>query len=100
MARYPEIPALFFAKRTGEKTFTQEEVYKLLQQWGAALINELDIRDVEVESTPTSNILAVVTVSEVGRPQAGDILYAASAGKFRGFVSSAASVGWVDLGGP
>ena len=71
-----------------------------MQQWGAALTNELDTRDIEVDNTPTSNILSVVTVSEIGRPQAGDVLYAASVGKFKGFVSSAASVGWVDLGGP
>ena len=100
MARYPEIPSLFFSTKGTTREFTQEEVYRLLQQWGAALTNELDTRDIEVNNTPTSNILSVVTVSEVGRPQAGDILYAASVGKFRGFVSSAASVGWVDLGGP
>jgi|TARA_R110000824_G_scaffold60572_1_gene161804 hypothetical protein len=99
MARYPEIPSMFFAKKTGSQTYTQEEVYSLLRQWGAALISELDLRDIEVEAAPTSNVLAVVTVTEVGRPQAGDIVYAASAGKFRGFVSVATTAAWYDLGG-
>tara|TARA_R110000824_G_scaffold345213_2_gene531881 strand:- start:165 stop:467 length:303 start_codon:yes stop_codon:yes gene_type:complete len=100
MARYPEIPSMFFAKKVGQNTYTQEEVYRLVQQWGAALINELDLRDSEVNASPSTNIFTVVTVSEIGRPQAGDIVYAASAGKFRGYVSSTASIGWVDLGGP
>ena len=100
MARYPEIPSIFFSTKGVTREFTQEEVYRLLQQWGAALTNELDTRDIEVDNTPTSNILSVVTVSEIGRPQAGDVLYAASVGKFKGLVSSAASIGWVDLGGP
>ena len=100
MARYPEIPSMFFAYTPGKDTYTQDAVSRLLQQWGAALINELDLRDSEIDSTPTTNILTVVTVSEIGRPLAGDIVYAASVGRFRGFVSSAASVGWTDLGGP
>lgn len=100
MARYPEIPSLFFAQTPGKDSYTQEEVYRLLQQWGAALINELDLRDSEVEATPATNVYAVVTVSEIGRPQAGDIVYAASAGKFKGYVSIATTAAWYDLGGP
>ena len=100
MARYPEIPSLFFAQKPGKDTYTSEEVYRLLQQWGAALINELDLRDSEVEAAPSTNIYSVVTVTEIGRPQAGDIVYAASAGKFKGYVSIATTAAWYDLGGP
>ena len=91
MSRYPELP----------KFITSEdeaiEFYEYVQQWGAALINELDTRDLQLEAKPTSNIYAVVTITEIGNPRRGDIAYAASAGKFKGYVSTTATQAWENL---
>ena len=91
MARYPELPR-FIQTEDDAKEF-----YNYIQQWGAALINELDTRDLQLEAKPTSNIFAVVTVTEVGNPQKGNIVYAASAGKFKGYVSTTATQAWENL---
>jgi hypothetical protein len=99
MARYPELPSYFFSKSAANDDEKRKELYMLLQQWGAALINELDFRDVEVDATPTTNIFSVVTTSDIGRPKAGDVAYSASAGQFRGYVSIATTTAWFDLGG-
>ena len=90
MARYPTLP---YALTTSEL----KEMYNQVQLWSSMLISELDSRDVEVDTKPTSNIYAVVTTGSIGRPRKGDIAYAASAGKFRGYVSTAASTEWQDL---
>ena len=99
MARYPELPSIFFSRSASSDDEKRRELYNLLQQWGAALINELDFRDVEVEATPSTNIFSVVTTTDIGRPKAGDIAYSASAGQFRGYVSIATTAAWYDLGG-
>ena len=91
MARYPELPK-FISTEAEAKEF-----YEYVQQWGAALINELDTRDIQVEASPSSNIYAVVTITEIGNPQRGDIAYAASAGKFKGYVSTTATQAWENL---
>ena len=90
MARYPTLP---FAVTTMEL----KEMYNQVQLWSSMLISELDSRDVEVDTKPTSNIYTVVTTASIGRQRKGDIAYAASAGKFRGYVSTAASTEWQDL---
>ncbi len=100
MARYPELPRIFLSMAAGSEEDKRKELYALIQQWGAALLSELDLRDVEVDSSPSTNVYSVVTVSEIGRPKAGDIVYAASAGKFKGYVSIATTAAWYDLGGP
>ena len=89
MARYPDLPYLI--------NVTQEEtrkVYKALEKWGAALVNQLDLRDQELEGAPATNIFTVVTVTDIGRPKGGDVAYSASSGKFKGYVSTAASTTW------
>ena len=50
-----------------------------------------------MEAKPTSNIYAVVTITEIGNPRRGDIAYAASAGKFKGYVSTTATQAWENL---
>ena len=92
MARYPDLP--FLINITQEET---RKVYQTLEKWGAALINQLDLRDQEIEATPTTNIFTVVTITSIGRPKGGDIAYSASSGKFKGYVSTAASTTWKDL---
>tara|TARA_R100000458_G_C8180449_1_gene177683 strand:+ start:366 stop:647 length:282 start_codon:yes stop_codon:yes gene_type:complete len=92
MARYPDLPYLL--------NVTQEEtrkVYQTLEKWGAALVNQLDLRDQELEGAPSTNIFTVVTITDIGRPRGGDIAYAASSGKFKGYVSTAASTTWKDF---
>tara|TARA_A100001201_G_scaffold61767_1_gene58864 strand:+ start:1026 stop:1307 length:282 start_codon:yes stop_codon:yes gene_type:complete len=92
MARYPDLPYLL--------SITQEEtkkVYQTLEKWGAALVNQLDLRDQELEGAPSTNIFTVVTITDIGRPRGGDIAYAASSGKFKGYVSTAASTTWKDF---
>jgi|TARA_R100000951_G_scaffold35781_2_gene30339 hypothetical protein len=91
MARYPELPK--FVNTEAEA----KEFYEYVQQWGAALINELETRDTQVNANPSSNIYAVVTITEIGSPQRGDIAYAASAGKFKGYVSTTATQAWENL---
>ncbi len=90
MARYPDLPRFI-------KDVNITEVYKLMEQWGAALISELDLRDQQAEAKPTSNIYSVVTITEIGSPTKGDIAYAASAGKFKGYVSTTATQAWANL---
>ena len=92
MARYPDLPYLI--------NVTQEEtrkVYKALEKWGAALGNQLDLRDQELDGAPATNIFTVVTVTDIGRPKGGDVAYSASSGKFKGYVSTAASTTWKDF---
>ena len=92
MARYPDLPYLI--------NVTQEEtrkVYNALEKWGAALVNQLDLRDQELEGAPATNIFTVVTVTDIGRPKGGDVAYSASSGKFKGYVSTDASTTWKDF---
>lgn len=91
MARYPELPK-FIQSEADVKEF-----YNFIQQWGAALINELDTRDIEVNATPSTNIYAVATVGTITRPKKGDIAYSVSTGKFKGYVSLGAETSWQDL---
>ena len=43
------------------------ELYQTIQSWAAVLTNELDSRDIDVETTPSTNIYAVTTVTNIGR---------------------------------
>ena len=92
MARYPDLP--FLLNVTQEET---RKVYNALEKWGAALVNQLDLRDQELEGAPATNIFTVVTVTDIGRPKGGDVAYSASSGKFKGYVSTAASTTWKDF---
>ena len=93
MARYPEFPPIFSDDIQRGVT----HAYNKFQQWGAALVNELDTRDQQQDATPSTNIYAVVTVGSIKRPDKGDIAYSVSTGKFKGYVSTAATQAWQDL---
>ena len=93
MARYPDFPNIF----PDDVKKGVDYVYGRIRQWSAALVNELDTRDLVQEAKPTSNIYAVVTVGSIGRPRKGDIAYSASAGKFRGYVSLGSETSWKDF---
>ena len=69
------------------------EMYSEIVSWGNRLTSELEIRDNEVANSPTSRVEVVVTVTEIGRPQAGDIAFSSGESKFKGYTGSA----WVDF---
>ena len=93
MARYPDFPTIF----PDDVKQGVEYVYRRFQRWGAALINELDTRDLKEEAAPSTNIYAVVTVGSIKRPEKGNIAYSVSSGKFKGYVSTAGTQAWQDL---
>ncbi len=79
MANYPKIPL---------------NVDGSIQKWGNELVRELDTRDLRESFRPSTKIYSVVTVTDIGRPASGDVAFAISAAKFRGYVSG---TGWVDF---
>ena len=93
MARYPDFPTIF----PDDVKQGIDYVYRRFQQWGAALINELDTRDQIEQAAPSTNIYAVVTVTSIKRPEKGNIAYSVSSGKFKGYVSTAGTQAWQDL---
>lgn len=92
MARYPDMPTLYNLSNK-----EMNDTYNELKSWSGSLINELETRDTEVNSTPSTNIYSVVTVTTIGRPKAGDIAYSSGEGKFKGYVSTAVTAAWVDF---
>ena len=94
MARYPAVPRLYNYLKDNPEA---ERVFREISQWGGALVNQLDTRDAKVDNTPSTKIYSVVTITEIGRPRKGDIAYAASAGKFKGYVSTTATQAWENL---
>tara|TARA_R110002020_G_scaffold20508_4_gene70176 strand:- start:793 stop:1077 length:285 start_codon:yes stop_codon:yes gene_type:complete len=93
MARYPALPVNI----AGTDTKELRELYQTIESWSALLLSELDSRDIEVESTPSTNIYAVVTITSIGRPRKGDIAYSASSGKYKGYVSVGSTKEWQNL---
>jgi len=89
MPNYPKLPNYSMAK-----TMDATEVYTELQRFTDTLTFELDVRDEEINSRPSTRVYSVVTVTEIGRPSPGDIAFSLGEEKFKGYVSS---TGWVDL---
>ena len=90
MARYPDFPLIF----PEDVKRGVDYVYGRFQQWGAALINEMDTRDQVQDAAPSTNIYAVVTVGSIKSPDKGNIAYSVSKGKFMGYVSTAGTQAW------
>ena len=90
MARYPTLPF-------GATVEDIRQMYNEVQRWGSVLINELNTRDNQVDTRPSTNIYTVVTVTNIGRPHKGDIAYSTSSGKFKGYVSLGSETSWQDL---
>tara|TARA_Y100001951_G_scaffold53822_1_gene42675 strand:+ start:733 stop:1221 length:489 start_codon:yes stop_codon:yes gene_type:complete len=95
MARYSLLPSVAWRY----KKQNPEDLYDEVRGWGATIVNELELRDQQVDATPSTNIYAVVTVTEIGRPKSGDIAYSASSGQYLGYVSSGATAEWQVLNG-
>ena len=72
-------------------------MYTAIERWGSALLNELNTRDTQVETTPSTNIYTISTVTQLKNPQKGDIAYSVSSGKFKGYVSLGAETSWQNL---
>ena len=94
MARYPAVPRVYDYLKDNPEA---ERIYREISQWGGALVNQLDTRDLQADAKPSTKIYSVTTVTEIGSPRKGDIAYAASAGKFRGYVSTTATQAWENL---
>jgi hypothetical protein len=88
MANYPSISR--FLLQNADTNVIQEEIIS----WANQIAQELDLRDNQVDSTPSTKIYAVVTVTDIGRPSSGDVAFSKGEGKFKGFVSG---TGWVDF---
>ena len=90
MARYPTLPF----------TLTNDDLvdmYKQVRSGGEVLVQELDSRDLQVDSAEAQTIFRVTTVTEIGRPVKGAIAYSTSTGKFKGYVSLGSETSWQDL---
>ena len=88
MANYPNLP-LYIPSREN-----LERVYDEIVSWANQLAQELDLRDNQVDNRPATKVYSVVTVTEIGRPNPGDIAFSLGEEKFKGYVSS---TGWVNL---
>ena len=93
--QYPLIPKLYGYQMQDNEELRQ--LYTLIEKWGSTLVNELNTRDIQVDSRPSTKIYTVTTVTNITNPQAGDIAYSASTGKFKGYVSLASETSWQDL---
>ena len=90
MATYPGLPKYY-------NITTLSELMNVLNTYTNELTRELDLRDRQQDNLPSTKIYTVVTITDIGRPRKGDIAYAASAGKFKGYVSTTATQAWENL---
>jgi|TARA_A100001015_G_scaffold300640_1_gene386365 hypothetical protein len=68
-------------------------MYGEIVSWGNRLTSELEIRDDEVRNQAAIRVEVVTTVTEIGRPQAGDVAFSSGESKFKGYNGTA----WVDF---
>ena len=83
MAIYPRLPQ-----------YTSDQIPQELQSWANQLVQQLNFRDSQIDSRPSTRVYAVTTVTEIGRPSPGDIAYSKDEEKFKGYSSA---TGWTDL---
>jgi hypothetical protein len=69
------------------------QMYNEVVSWGNRLTSELEIRDDEARNQAAIRVEVVTTVTEIGRPQAGDVAFSSGESKFKGYNGSA----WVDF---
>lgn len=87
---YPELPT--YGREIEDEEL--KEMYRDITSWASQLKNLLEIRDIQVDSTPSTTIFSVVTVTSIGRPASGDVAFSIGEGKFKGYVSG---TGWVNF---
>jgi hypothetical protein len=93
--QYPLIPKLYGYQMQENEELRQ--LYILMEKWGSTLINELNTRDVQVDSRPSNKLYTITTFTNITSPQSCYIAYSASTGKFKGYVSLGAETSWQDL---
>jgi len=69
------------------------QMYNEVVSWGNRLTSELEIRDDEARNQAAIRVEVVTTVTEIGRPQAGDVAFSSGESKFKGYDGTA----WVDF---
>ena len=69
------------------------QMYNEVVSWGNRLTSELEIRDDESRNQAAIRVEVVTTVTEIGRPQAGDVAFSSGESKFKGYDGTA----WVDF---
>jgi len=69
------------------------QMYDEIVSWGNRLTSELEIRDDESRNQAAIRVEVVTTVTEIGRPQAGDVAFSSGESKFKGYDGTA----WVDF---
>ena len=69
------------------------QMYNEVVSWGNRLTSELEIRDDEARNQAAIRVEVVTTVTEIGRPQAGDVAFSSGESKFKGYTGST----WVDF---
>ena len=69
------------------------DMYDKLVRWSNTFIQELETRDIQKDNKPSNKFQSVVTVTNLGNPQSGDIAFSIGESKFKGYTGSA----WVDL---
>jgi len=88
MATYPGLPKYY-------NITTLSELLNVLHTYTNELTRELDLRDRQQDNAPSTRVYTVTTVTDIGRPAAGDVAYSTSSVKFRGYTTTA--TGWVDF---
>ena len=69
------------------------DMYGEIVSWGNRLTSELELRDDEVRNQAAIRVEVVTTVTEIGRPQAGDVAFSSGESKFKGYNGTV----WVDF---
>lgn len=85
MANYPKFPL--------QKPLDADQLHNDVSRWANELTRELDTEHLRQSSAPATKIYTVVTITDIGRPQQGDVAFAISATKFKGYTGSV----WVDF---
>jgi|TARA_E500000178_G_C16900511_1_gene697857 hypothetical protein len=88
MATYPKLPLYTLPKSV-------DDLFRILSTYTNELTRELDLEDQKQNKAPATKVFTVATVTSIGRPQAGDVAFSTSSGKFRGYVTTAS--GWSDF---
>ena len=84
---YPELPSYVDVSRVDP-----QQVYNDFIRYSGEMKFLLEQRDIQVDNSPATKFYTVVSTSEIGRPQIGDVAYSASSAQFQGYIN--ASVGW------
>ena len=84
MANYPRFSGYLSPQ-------TVIELYESLKSWSNEFGRELDLRDAQVDGRPATKVLTVVTVTDVPNPKNGNVVFAVSAEKYKGYVEG---TGW------